>query len=199
MKTFTFQTYKMFRLSRYETRTALDAFRLLKAEQTGKTLPYPVLSLGHDTCFKWQNYIIHIKVSIDESADYSWLGEWSDTPEVDAVPHEPGNHYTYNYFNPTYTVAEYQQDYSQRGYSRHESWLLAKNAVYNDYQRMLKYRDSGSPYIEVTASKQNVFLGHADMSTWDWEDIEETIINYGLIESAITEAQAKLNSLCSCF
>ncbi|WP_322730352.1 hypothetical protein [Nostoc sp. ChiQUE01b] len=146
----------MFRLSNFGMRTARYAFSRMKAEQTITALPYPTASLEHNTCFVWKGFTIHIQVFYDEDADYSWLGQFSDTPKEDAIPHEPGNHRTYNYFNRACTITEYQEEYSRLGYAQHESWLLAKKAVQEDYKRMLHYNESGSPYIELTASKENI-------------------------------------------
>jgi hypothetical protein len=192
------QTYKMFRLSDFGTRTARDAFNRLKAEQTITALPYPVLSLEHNTCFEWKGFTIHIAVGYDDDPDYSWLGEFSNTPKEDAIRHEPENRRTKEYFNPATTVCEYQQQYSKQGYARHQSWLLAKTAVQNDYKMMLRYNESGSPIIEITANKQHIPLGAAEIGIADWDCVQETIIDYDLIEAAITDAELNLKQLCTC-
>lgn len=75
---------------------------------------------------------------------------------------------------------------------------MAKKAVKNDYQKILHYNETGSPNIEVTASKQGIPLGKAEISTCDWDFVQRTIIDYDLIEEAIADAEMNLKQLCTC-
>lgn len=72
---------------------------------------------------------IKLKTFVDEYPDLSWIGEFSNTPEEDAIPHPPGinNPRFYNYFNP---ATEYgHQDYElMMKIERGDIWFIGVRA-----------------------------------------------------------------------
>jgi IS1 family transposase len=188
-----FHTYKMLRLSTLGARSASDAFKRLKIKRTIAALPYPVSSLKYAREFVWKGYVIDI--SIQHYGDRTEADlELLYTPKKDLISDEPDNWRVYNEFNPGCCFWGYQKEYRKRGYSRHDSWLLAEKSMQNDRRQELSFWESGNPYIEVTASKQDMPLGKAKIELWDYEYIEEAIIAYDLIEAAIADAIAKAES-----
>lgn len=143
-------------------------------------------------------YSLHAKVVVDDSPDTSYLGEFSDSPDSDAIPHDQDNTRTFNWFNPCITLEQHRQAL-WRTHGRHESYLLARTYIQQDYERARgQGGDWGMYGIRVTAFRAGIALGEASLwgieSDSDEEYFTETARD--LATEAITEAEQALCKLC---
>lgn len=183
-----YNNYKELRAKGYGASTALalikepDLFSLYNAV------------LYHDgTEFDYKDFEIKILLEEDTAPDFDLLGEFSNTKGKDAIWHNrSGDRNTYRYFNPSNSVAEYQQGFYDAGYSKHNAYLKARAAIQQDYQAML---DIDKVVVIVTASIEGVELGSFILHSVDRDYAEGAIIDHGMVEEAIANAKRTLDKL----
>ena len=186
--------YEAYKSHRTDFMPAKIALYLGKKTKTSN--PYPI-TLEEGARFHEKGFSIAINVTADDGVDTYGIGEFSDRPEQDAIPHRPGNEITYKYFIPTTKIAEHRSWYQKHGYSKHDSYTRARQYVLEDYKLMIQICEYGQAFITVTASKNGICLGSDTLGRCDWNCIEEAIIEYDMVKKAINNAQINLQALCN--
>ncbi len=71
-----------------------------------------------------EGFTLKLEECPDDDADLSYLGEFSNSPSGEfVIEHEPGNHRTFNWFNPANAETKEQaQENYKRAASCGESW-----------------------------------------------------------------------------
>ena len=79
----------------------------------------------------------------DDDADLSWLGEFTNRWEPEAIDHSVragrGERNAYPYWVPGYSVDDRRRDLNKMGYSRGMADYLAQTQLYADYYRHADY------------------------------------------------------------
>ena len=134
----------------------------------------------------------------DEDPDLFGLGEFSDTRTADTVAVYLSAENRYEYFRPSYTLAQRRTDLARRGYARGPAHELALRQVRED-ARLARQLDAR--YVQVEVRKAGVLLADAGISTTFSPDedpdaaMAEVIDEYALLDEAIAKARAALPPL----
>ncbi|MFI6029494.1 hypothetical protein [Amycolatopsis magusensis] len=134
----------------------------------------------------------------NEDPDLFGLGEFSDIRTEDTVPVYLSAEIRYEYFQPSYTLAQRRADLARHGYARGPAHELALRQVREDARlaRQLEAR-----YVRVEVRKAGVLLGDVGIGITfipgDDPDaaLAEHIGEYGLLDEAIAQARAALPPL----
>lgn len=134
----------------------------------------------------------------DEDPELFGLGEFSDTRRADTVAVYLSAENRYEYFRPSYTLAQRRTDLARRGFARGPAHELALRQVHEGARlaRQLQAR-----YVRVEIRKAGVLLGDAGIGTTFHPDEDpdaataEVIDEYGLLDEAIAQARAALPPL----
>lgn len=190
--------YATYKKTRSDFCAATSAFRVAKRPLTPRLSPYPT-DLKDNTQFCYQGFDICIAVEPDDDLETSWLGTFSERRDEDAICHGDRNNNSVAYFNPANTINDHRQWYQKKGYSKHESYTRARSHVLDDYQTLLEIYRNGQALITVTASLKGTKLGTDVLGCCDWDNIEEAIIDNGMVENAVTQAKQTLKALCTAY
>lgn len=134
--------------------------------------------------------------------DFSWLGEYSNSPKDGAIDRKlkgDQDRNEYRYFNPENSLEETREWYRKAGYSKHQAHEIAKHQILEDYELAEKYND-GSLYFElmtVAVYYKGHKLGSASVGEIDDRDAGIHDYKYDLMHESICEAIAYLIDLDS--
>lgn len=134
----------------------------------------------------------------DPDPDTSWLGEFLPSWSPGAIEVNQYDPRSYQYFVPTYTVAQRRADLSDRGYARGRAHELAECGVRDDARLALEL---DCRIVTVEVRKAGVLLGTASLGTDFCPDesrddqLAAVACEYGLIDEAVAHAHTVLPEL----
>lgn len=141
---------------------------------------------------------ISISCDYDHNPDTSWLGGFTNKWAPNAIRHFGGRN-SYKYFVPEVGPMDNYENYHNAGYSKHQAWVLSREAWLSDYRRMaaLINEDWCCVGMTVKVSVGGIALGEA--SLWGMEDDADICHFYDtaddLIHEATEEAKAAAKTL----
>jgi hypothetical protein len=126
---------------------------------------------------------------LDEPADISWLGEFTNDDDEETVPNPRAERGSYSHFRPTYSLAERFADYR-----RTMPAAVARERAYSDAVRDAQMAVDLRPiFVTVTAERDGVEYGSASLGSdaveWLHEyDADEVIADSYLADEAVANA-----------
>ncbi|GAB3162122.1 hypothetical protein GCM10027258_80510 [Amycolatopsis stemonae] len=194
-------THRYLRLRR-DGLPAAHAYRCATTSAT-RSLPYrggpgEAITLLLDDRPELAGFTATAVAEYHEDPDLFGLGEFSATRGEDTIPVYLSAENRYEYFRPSYTLAQRRADLTRRGYARGPAHELALRQAREDARaaRRLEAR-----YVRVEVRKAGVLLGDAGTPTVFSPDedpdaaMAEVIDEYALLDEAIAQARAALPPL----
>jgi hypothetical protein len=178
---------------------ASNAFRWAKQEEKETAREYDGSDIANGPVeITRGKFNVHISAEIDESPDYSYIGEYSMTWQEGAV-RVPESRYDRNvckWFIPCNTETEHYQSLVNMKYGKTLARELARSYVKQDMARMDNLQ---SFVIIVRAYLNGVELGSDVLGGVDIGDdidyLADAVDEHGMIDNAVVEAETALAGL----
>lgn len=138
-------------------------------------------------------YSVKVEQKYDPDPDLSWLGEYSDRPDVDAVTRSNAGRNECRYWNPTIILAEHYQAFHRLGYCKADAWLKALECREQNFNHMERYCRGDWAMLDIVATARigdmvcgGATLGGVESDSGDY--IDE--IAHELAHAAVMDAAA---------
>lgn len=199
----TYEAYRTTRL-KYPMTSALNAYRIAKAPAV-PSIDWKDVNHGQTlSTATWlqSGYVVIATQHYDEDMDMSWNGYFSNHADtVDAIRHDPVNHRSFDWWNPTISYKEMRGAFT-RTHCKADVHNLTLKAIRAGYKLACDQGDGWSPiYITVEVKRAGITLGEASCGGYiaKWGASDEDYINeetFQLVNEAIFSADEVINKLC---
>lgn len=161
---------------------------------------------GDRKTFEKDGWEVTAELLLDEYADLSYLGTFTDKWEEGALDHHrlQGHRGRYGgearWFIPQITAEDHRKGLRNMNYPKHEADCLARKYVRQDYERARSYgEDWNCVVVVVRVFREGIELGKASLAGIETDSgsyFDEVVDD--LFDEAKEEAEQALKKLCRC-